>query len=125
MIDLRFYGDAVSQLWIISTCILQYFIGGAAANQIKELVASGLVSSRFLIRAVHAFLVSPCVLCVQHTILVYLNVLTMFHEDHTTVPHGIIQTISSLLQIFPVQLLFPLPGSEHLRRVPCSQAHSI
>jgi hypothetical protein len=40
MIDLRFYDNAVSQLWIISKCILQYFIGVAAANQIKELVAS-------------------------------------------------------------------------------------
>jgi len=57
MNDLRFYDDAASQLWIISTCILQYFIG-AAANQTKELVATGLVSSRFPIRAVHAFLFS-------------------------------------------------------------------
>jgi hypothetical protein len=57
MKDLRFYDDAASQLWIISTCILQYFIG-AAANQTKELVASRLVSSRFPIRAVHAFLFS-------------------------------------------------------------------
>lgn len=54
---LRFYDDAASQLWIISTCILQYFIG-AAANQAKELVATGLVSSRFPIRVVHAFLFS-------------------------------------------------------------------
>lgn len=57
MNDLRFYDDAASQLWIISTCILQYFIG-AAANHTKELVATGLVSSRFPIRFVHAFLFS-------------------------------------------------------------------
>lgn len=57
MNDLRFYDDAASQLWIISTCILQYFIG-AAANQTKEPVATGLASSRFPIRALHAFLFS-------------------------------------------------------------------
>lgn len=57
MNDLRIFDDAASQLWIISTCILQYFIG-AAANQTKEPVPTGLVSSRFPIRAVHAFLLS-------------------------------------------------------------------
>jgi len=57
MNKLRFYDDAASQLWIISTRIFQYFIG-AAVNKTKELVASGLVSSRFPIRAVHAFLFS-------------------------------------------------------------------